>query len=484
MNTRRRFLADVGMGFSGLALASMLFEDGVARSATRALGCKADTVIWLFMVGGVSHLESFDPKPALDRYGGMSIGQTPYRDAVVMRRLNRQQFGPDLNFNTKILPLQVGFRKRGRAGIEMSDWWPNLAECADELAVIRSMWTTDAEHSAVMQAHTGRSLRNTREPSLGSWAHYGLGTLNDNLPKFVVLGQTPTNFQGGASSHTAQYLGAQHDGVVLDVRPNQASPYPAEAVHPSREIQRRELELIGRLNALSAVEYPEDRDLLARVRSYEMAFRMQSSLPEAVRLSDETAETHSLYGLDRPETRTFGEQCLAARRLAERGVRFIQIYHGANPRNDSGDWDAHERLRDNHSRMCGAVDKPIAGLLKDLKRRGMLERTLVVWATEFGRCPNIDIRTPCGPMDENVRTGRDHHIYGFSVWLAGAGVRKGVVHGATDELGFHAVEHPHYITDLHATVLHTMGLDSRQLAQPGRQRLDMDHGRVIHDILA
>src|SRR5262249_36004832 len=194
--------------------------------------------------------------------------------------------------------------------------------------------------------------------------------------------------------------------------------------------------------------------LRARIQNYEMAFRLQRSLPEVVRLQDETKETHRLYGLDDPVTRPFGEQCLVARRLAERGVRFIQVYHGANPANDSGDWDAHEKLRDNHSNMCAKVDRPIAGLLKDLKRRGMLGRTLVVWATEFGRCPNIDIRTPCGPMDENVRTGRDHHIYGFSVWLAGAGVRKGVVHGATDELGFHAVEHPHYVTDLHATVLH------------------------------
>jgi arylsulfatase A-like enzyme len=173
-----------------------------------------------------------------------------------------------------------------------------------------------------------------------------------------------------------------------------------------------------------------------------------------------------------------------ARRLAERGVRFIQLYHGTNPLFDSGDWDAHEKLRENHTRQCAKVDRPIAGLLRDLKRRGMFDRTLVVWATEFGRTPNIDIRTPCGPPDQNVRTGRDHHIHGFSAWMAGAGVRPGVIHGATDELGFHAVEHPHYVTDLHATVLHLMGLDSAKLEIPGRKRLEMDHGAVIREILA
>jgi hypothetical protein len=210
---------------------------------------------------------------------------------------------------------------------------------------------------------------------------------------------------------------------------------------------------------------------------------MQSALPEAVDLGHETAGTHALYGLDNPVTRPFGQQCLLARRLVERGVRFVQLYHGGNPENDSGDWDAHESLRETHARMCSRVDRPIAGLLKDLKRRGMLERTLVVWATEFGRTPNIDIRTPCGPADDTIRTGRDHHIHAFSIWLAGAGIRKGMVHGVTDELGFHAVEHRHYVTDLHATILHLLGLDWQRLEAPGQQRLDMDRGQVMHDIL-
>ncbi len=482
--SRRRFLADVGMGFTGLALGGILFEDGIARAEPSRPAATADHVIWLFMVGGVSHLESFDPKPELNRNAGRTIAQTSFHEVLSARRLGRQQFGARLNFNTELMPMQVGFRRHGRSGLEVSDWWPHVATCADELAVIRSMWTTDAEHSAVMQFHTGRSLRNAREPCLGAWVSYGLGTLNQNLPRFVVLGQPPTSFQGGNASHEGLYLGGEHDGVAVSLPSDRTLPYGPEDVHRSRAVQRREFELIGRLDALAGVEYPDDAALRARIHSYEMAYRLQSTLPEVTRLQDETVETHRLYGLDRPETRPLGEQCLVARRLAERGVRFIQIYHGANPANDSGDWDAHRALRENHTSMCGSADQPIAGLLKDLKRRGMLERTLVVWATEFGRCPNIDRRSPAALMGANGDLGRDHHIYGFSVWLAGGGVRGGMVHGATDELGFHAVERPHYVTDLHATVLHCLGLNPRSLEIPGRQRLDMDRGEVIHEVLA
>jgi hypothetical protein len=482
--SRRRFLADLGMGFSGLALGGMLYEDGVARAEEVQPEARADSVIWLFMMGGVSHVEGFDPKPALNRYGGMTIAQTPHRDLIDARRLASRDFGSVTSFSTKILPLQTGYRRHGQSGIEVSDFWPHVGRCVDDLAVVRSMWTTDSEHSAVRQFHTGRSLRNAPEPSLGSWAHYGLGTLNDNLPKFVVLGQPPTNFQGGPASHQAHYLGSLHDGVPIQTEPGQALPYRPERVHRSSDAQRREFDLINRLDQLAAVEYPDDPMLRARIQSYEMAYRLQSALPEVVALDGESEETKKLYGLDDPVTRPFGAQCLVARRLAERGVRFIQVYHGGPPASDSGDWDAHEKLRENHTRQCAKVDRPIAGLLADLRRRGMFKRTLVVWATEFGRCPNIDIRTPDGPPDDNVRTGRDHHIYGFSVWLAGAGIKSGVVHGATDELGFHAVEQPHYVTDLHATVLHLLGLNPRTLEYPGRTRLELDRGRVIRDILA
>jgi hypothetical protein len=481
--SRRRFLADLGMGFTGLALGGMLHDDGAARATPSRPQARADGVIWLFMMGGVSHVEGFDPKPALNRYGGRTITQTPHRDLIDARRLASRDFGAVTSFNTRILPLQTGYRRHGQSGIAVSDFWPHVARCVDHLAVVRSMWTTDSEHSAVRQFHTGRSLRNAPEPSLGAWVDYGLGTLNDNLPKFVVLGEPPSNFQGGPGSHQAHYLGRLHDGVPLPTDPGRALPYRREPVHPSDEAQGREFEFIGRLDRLAGVEYPDDPVLRARIKSYEMAYRLQSALPGVVALDGESEETKRLYGLDDPVTRPFAAQCLVARRLAERGVRFIQVYHGGPPASDSGDWDAHEKLRENHTLQCARVDRPIAGLLTDLRRRGLFERTLVVWSTEFGRCPNIDTRTPNGPHDDKVRTGRDHHIYGFSVWLAGAGVKGGVVHGATDELGFHAVEHPHYVTDLHATVLHLLGLNPRTLQYPGRTRLELDRGRVIHDIL-
>ncbi len=480
--SRRRFVGDGGLGFTGLVLQAMLFEDR-ARAETVAppRPARADNVIWLFMMGGVSHLESFDPKPALNRLAGRRLTASSFQAVLNQRQLNRD-FGPELNYHTKIFPLQVGYRKRGQAGIEVSDWWPHVGNCADDLAVVRSMFTTDSEHSAVFQFHTGRSLRQSPQPSLGSWVSYGLGTLNRDLPRFVVLGYPPHTHQGGPASHHARYLGPEHDGVPIGVDAETVLPYRPGRGH-SGEAQRRQVALIQRLNQLAQVEYPGDPAITARIHSYETAFGMQAALPEVVDLRQETAATHALYGLDHPLTRPLGQQCLLARRLVERGVRFVQIYHGGNPDNDSGDWDAHQDLRGNHARMCARADQPIAGLLRDLKRRGMLDRTLVVWVTEFGRSPNVDIRTPCGPMDETVRTGRDHHIYGFSTWLAGAGVKKGIVHGATDELGFHAVEQRHYVTDIHATILHLLGLDPANLEFPGQQRLAMDRGRVIQEIL-
>lgn len=484
MRTRRQFLTDVGMGFTGMALQGLFAEEARAGEKPSAVRPKVDQVIWLFMAGGVSHTEGFDPKPELTRYGGRTIGQSPYRDLPGRRGPARRDTGPELKYDTRILPLQTGYRKYGECGLEVSDWWPNVGRCADDLAVVRSLWTTDTEHSAVLQLHTGRSVRLSREPSLGSWVNYGLGRLNRNLPGFVVLGTPPTGFQGGPLSHQAQYLGSEHDGVPIGADPETVLPYRPERVHPSSDAQRRTLDLILDLDRISAVEYPDDAELRARIQSYELAFRMQSSLPDVVKLDRETEETKKLYGLDDPVTRPFGEQCLVARRLAEQGVRFIQVYHGAHPRFDAGEWDAHEKLRENHTAQAAKVDRPIAGLLRDLKRRGMMDRTLVVWASEFGRSPNIDIRTPCGPRDQNVRTGRDHHIHGFSAWMAGAGVRPGVTHGATDELGFHAVEKPHYVTDLHATVLHLMGLSSEAMEIPGHKRLEMDHGAPITEILA
>jgi hypothetical protein len=295
--------------------------------------------------------------------------------------------------------------------------------------------------------------------------HYGLGTLNENLPQFISMGKREYwNLKDG------HYLGPAHDAVPLRVDPDNPLDFgrPERPVSPNaREIGGR---LLGRLNGLRAEQSPRDAALAARIASYELAFRMQRSVPEAVDFRQETEATHRLYGLDLPHCRDFGMQMLAARRLVERGVRFVQVQHGGG---GAGAWDAHGGLRANHRQNALAVDQPIAGLLQDLAQRGLLDETLVVFATEFGRTPG-----------SQGSDGRDHHIYGFSVWMAGGGIKGGVVHGATDEIGFHAVEDRHYVTDVHATILKQLGLDSRRLEIPGRKRLDIDHGEPIGAIIA
>jgi hypothetical protein len=472
---RRTFLADLGMGFTGLALGALLHRDGYAAEAWAPpdgrphFAPKAKNVIWLFMNGGVSHLESFDPKPMLNRYAGISIAESPFRHVqdperlrlarvVVVNDANGQQ-------RQRLYPLQVGFRKHGQCGVEISDWWPHLSECVDDIAFVRSMYTTDDNHGAQTQFHSGHHMLDGEFPNLGAWVHYGLGSLNDNLPQYISLGRR--EYWNARDGH---YLGPAHDAVPLRIDPARPLDYGQPEGDVSAAEQRVGFDLAGRLNRLRAVEYPDDRALVARIQSYELAFHMQRSLPEALNFAAETEETRRLYGFARPESRDFAMQLLAARRLVERGVRFVQIQHGGG---GAGAWDAHGGLRANHGRNCAQVDQPIAGLLKDLKRRGLLEETIVVFGTEFGRTPG-----------SQGSDGRDHHIYGFSVWLAGGGIKGGVVHGATDEIGFHAVENRHYVTDLHATILHLLGLDSRRLEIPGRKRLEIDHGHAIREIMA
>ncbi len=474
---RRAFLSDVGLGFTGLALGSMLFQDGVARSGEPGKAppvAKAKSVIWLFMVGGVSQVESFDPKPELNKHAGKTIAESPHKktlDSPYLKK-NLREFVAGLHkVHPTIYPMQVGYKKRGKVGVEVSDWWPHVGECVDDLAIVRSMWTTDNDHGAQLQFHTGRHALEGAFPTIGSWATYGLGTLNENLPKFVVLGTPLADCCGGTNGHGAHYLGPEHAGVRINIDPKNPLPFGAPSGDKFREEQKAEFDLLGKLNRLSGIEYPDDAGLKARIKSYELAYRMQTAVPDLVDFSKETADTQKLYGLDNAATKTFGEQCLAARRMVESGVRFIQVFHGSN--GGAGAWDAHGGLKANHSQLCGQVDKPIAGLIKDLKQRGLLQDTLVVWASEFGRTPGAQ-----------GGDGRDHHPYGFNVWLAGGGIKGGVVHGATDELGFHAVENRHYVTDIHATVLHQLGLDSRKLEIPGRKRLDIDHGTVIKEILA
>jgi hypothetical protein len=475
MNSRRTFLADLGMGFTGLALGAMLHRDGYASDGQWTppngqphFAPKAKSVIWLFMNGGISHMESFDPKPMLTKYGGKTITETPFADTQDPKKLALERLVvPDANGNQRNLlyPLQIGFQKHGQSGIEVSDWFPHVARQVDKLAIVRSMWTTDSNHGAQTQFHSGRHQNDGDFPTLGAWVHYGLGSLNDNLPQFISIGTR--EYWNKRDGH---YLGPAHDAVPLRIDPANPLDYCAPERAFSADAQAVGRDLIGRLNALRGVEYPNDPAMAARIASYELAFRMQQSVPEVVEFSKETAETQALYGLDQPHCRDFGMQLLAARRLVERGVRFIQIQHGGG---GAGAWDAHGGLKTNHTNNALAVDQPIGGLLEDLDRRGLLDETLVIFATEFGRTPG-----------SQGADGRDHHIFGFSVWMAGGGLKRGVVHGATDEIGFHAVEHRHYVTDIHATILRQLGLDSRKLEVPGRKRLDVDHGEPISEIIA
>ena len=472
---RRGFLADAGMGFTGLALGAMLHRDGRAQhnawsppTGEPHFAPRAKSVIWLFMNGGVSHMESFDPKPMLTKYAGKTIAETPFASAQDPAKLAIERLVvPDGNGNQRneLYPLQVGFRKHGQSGIEVSDWFPHVAKQVDKLAVVRSMWTTDSNHGAQTQFHSGRHQNDGDFPNLGAWVHYGLGSLNENLPQFISIGTR--EYWNKRDGH---YLGPAHDAVPLRIDPNNALDYSQPERNMSPAAQQVGKHLIEQLNDLRGVAYPSDPDMSARIASYELAFRMQQSVPEVVDFSRETQETQSLYGIDQPHCQEFGMQLLAARRLVERGVRFIQIQHGGG---GAGAWDAHGGLLNNHATNSRAVDQPIGGLLEDLERRGLLDETLVVFATEFGRTPGTQ-----------GSDGRDHHIFGFSVWMAGGGLKRGVVHGATDEIGFHAVEQRHYVTDIHATILHQLGLDSRQLEIPGRKRLEVDHGKPILEIVA
>lgn len=463
---RRRFLADLGLGFAGLAGGSMLAGESHFKP-------RAKSVIWIFLSGGFSQMETFDPKPALNKYAGKTFQETPIADPLKSPLHDSRSRSVILQVRdkySKIFPLQIGFKKHGQSGIEISDWWPHLSRHVDDLTFVRNMFTTDNDHAAENQFHTGRHKLDDVEPSVGAWATYGLGTLNENLPQFVVLGgpsRTDTKESIGST-----YLGPECAGVPLALGSNTPLPFGTRGSSLTEQQQRNEFDLIGRLNRLAAEDSPRDQQLLARIKSYELAFRMQTAVPEALGYSNESESIQKLYGLDNDVTKTAGSRLLTARRLVERGVRFVQVYPGVY-----GAWDSHKTLKEKHGAECEKTDKPVAGLIADLKSRGLLEDTVVVFCTEFGRTPAVEERS--GGTD-----GRDHHPHGFTIWLAGAGLKKGFVHGETDELGFHASDPGHYVTDIHATVLHLLGLDNQRLEVPGRQRLEIDRGEVIREILA
>ncbi len=464
--TRRDFLYRAGGGLGGIALHALLNESARAQPPRNPLAPKrphfepkAKRVIFLFAVGGPSQMDLFDRKPELERQAGK-----PLPDAV--GRI-RSQFTSGAEV---ILPSTRRWQRYGRSGIELSDLMPRTATCADDICFLRACWGTSTVHAPAMyELHSGRTLMGF--PSLGSWVAYGLGTENANLPAYCVMPQPEGVPEGGAPCWGSAFLPAVYQGTllrrgaspILNLRP------PPDA---SPEQNRRSFELVRRLNELHAP--PGDPDLDARTASYELAFRMQQHAPEAVDLSRETAETKALYGVDEKATADFGTRLLLARRLVERGVRFVTVYSGGGPLVTQ--WDAHDDVNANHEVMCGHADRPVAALLTDLKRRGLLRDTLVVWCSEFGRTPN-----------SQGGKGRDHNPLGYTMWLAGGGAKGGTVVGQTDEFGLRGVEDRVSVNDFHATILHLLGFDHERLTYPhdGRdERLTDVAGRVAEKALA
>jgi hypothetical protein len=462
--SRRDFLRQAGCGLGSLALSTMLWEDSIARGATSAAPAgphfkpRAKRVIFLFMHGGPSHVDLFDPKPELIEHAG-----TPLPDSYGMVMTRRKVAANPL------LPPMREFRPRGKSGIEVSDFLPEIAECVDDLCVIRSCHGDSVNHpQSVYQMNTGTILMG--KPSLGSWVSYGLGSENRDMPSFVVMPDPGGGLKGGPAAWGNGFLPATHQGTPLRAG---ASPIlnlrPQAGVTSSQ--QRAILDFIRERNTEHLAQRDNDDELAARMKAYELAFRMQAAAPELVDLSKESAETKALYGIGEKETDEFGTRCLLARRMVEHGVRFVQLYSG-----DTGGWDAHTDVAKNHDQYCRKTDKPVAGLLRDLKRRGLWDDTLVIWGGEFGRMP----------MSEG-RGGRDHNPWGYTMWLAGGGVRRGMTYGATDPLGLRAVENKVHVHDLHATILHLLGLDHEQLTfyHNGREeRLTDVAGRVVKEVLA
>ena len=463
VHTRRQFLTQSGAGFGALALNGMLAEASTDRSASIAAGhhhpATAKSVIFLFMEGGPSQLDTFDRKPLLNKMAGESLPNS-FREPITAMGEK----------GSPLLPSQRKWARYGESGLEISDWFPHVAQHADDLAIIRSCYGEGINHSG------GCNLMNTGSiiagrPSLGAWVTYGLGTENEDLPAFVVMKDQKKPGTNGVRSWGPGFLPATFQGTPVGDGPNDdaiANLTLPQGITEQRQLSK--LAMIRKINQLHASRLPNVSTLDARIRSYELAYRMQSAAPEAVDLSLETEETKNLYGLNEKHTKNFGEICLLARRMVERGVRFIQLFSGTG----SG-WDAHSGIEANHTKYCGSVDLPIAGLIADLRRRGLLDQTLVVWGGEFGRTP----------MSEKGN-GRDHNPTGFTMWMAGGGVQGGQVIGATDELGLYAIEDRAHVHDIHASILHLMGLDRLKLSYNHQGRLErptINEGEMIRKLL-
>ncbi len=454
--SRREFLLRAGGGFGAVALAGMLQAGSGSAAGVTNHRARARRVIFLFMEGGPSHLDLFDPKPELNRLAGKPMPASYPRPITSMGEAN-----------SPLLACRRTWGQHGQSGLWLSDWLPHTAQCADDLCVLRSCWADGINHSSgICQMNTGSILAG--RPSLGAWVNYGLGTENGNLPAFVVLQDSNATVVNGVRNWGSGFMPATYQGV-----PFASGPVPianlsrGEGVSPERHDAR--LEQLARLNRAHAGPRAQQTELEARIRAYELAGRMQAEAPEAVDIERETPATRRLYGIGQPETESMGRLCLLARRLVERDVRFVQIYHGSGNR-----WDAHSGIEKNHAELCRSQDQPVAALLTDLKSRGLLDDTLVIWGGEFGRTP----------MSEKG-DGRDHNPTGFSVWMAGGGVRGGQAIGQTDDLGLHAVEDRIHVHDLHATILWLLGLDHSALVyrHQGRpERPTLNEGEIVRRV--
>ena len=450
--SRREFIGSVGGGFAKVALAGMLSRSGFFSDLNAAPAMsenplasrpslfpgKARSVIFLFMYGGPSHIDTFDHKPKMYGMDGKTV------KVETFGRGGRKNVG-------RIVEPRWGFQPYGQCGKYVSDLFPHVGQCVDDIAFVHSMQAESPIHgSAMLMMNSGSLL--SGKPSLGSWVNYGLGTVNQDLPGYVVMLDKKGGPISGAKNWSSGFMPASYQGTVFR---SKGDPI-LDLKHVNgmgADEQYRLIQSLNHLNKGHLAKRWDNSNLAARIASYELAYKMQSTAPEAIDLSRETEETKSLYGMDAPRTEDFGKKCLMARRLVERGVRFIQLYSGGAHNDDN--WDAHGDLIKNHSFHAGNTDKPVAGLLKDLKRRGLLDETLVVWGGEFGRQPTAEYKEG---------TGRDHNAFGFTMWMAGGGIKGGVSIGQTDELGSVAVERPLQVKNLHATILHQMGIDPNNLS--------------------
>jgi hypothetical protein len=470
--SRRDLLAHFATGLGGMALASLLARESAGGAVPAEAAdppphhpANAKRAIQIFLKGGLSQVDSFDYKPGLDRLHGKSVpgDEKPTAFMGKVGLLHRAHFK---------------FEQRGESGLWISDLFPELAKLADDLTVIRSMWSGTGNHTpATYEANSG--FRTLGFPAAGTWLSYGLGCEVDNLPTFVVLPDSRSLPTGGANNWSSGFLPARHQGVVLNTSgPAVRDLRPASKLDDATQAAR--FEALSKLNQQHLAERDDDDALKARLQSYELAARMQTAIPQATDLSQESKETLALYGVDRKESADFARSCLLARRLVERGVRFVQLWSGAAFGSEVH-WDAHGSVPDNHRRESTKIDQPVAALLRDLKQRGMLDDTLVIFNTEFGRTPYAE------SAGDKAGPGRDHNADAFSVWLAGAGLKHGVAYGASDDIGWKAVEDRVDVHDFHATILHLLGIDHTRLTYYHNgisRRLTNVHGHVLKKILA